>query len=62
MSDNSTLPGCVGFYGAPLAPNGPCEKCSYARLCKHVKVNFVAKTKLQPILALLEDLEQKLRR
>jgi hypothetical protein len=60
-TDNSTLPGCFALYGAPLAPNGPCEKCTYARLCKHVKANFVAKTKLQPILARLEEIERKLK-
>jgi len=61
MSD-STLPGCISNYGVPAPPNGPCEKCSYAQLCKHVKANFVPKTKLQPILAKIEEIEQKLRR
>jgi len=60
-SDCNTLPGCVGYFGAPLAPNGPCEKCSYAPLCKHVKANFVPKTKLQSILAKIEEIERKLK-
>ena len=29
-----TLPGCFGCYGAPIAPNGPCEKCKYAEDCR----------------------------
>jgi hypothetical protein len=59
---DSTLPGCLGYYGTPLPPNGPCEKCSYAQLCKHVKANFVPKTKLQMVLAKLTEIEGKLRR
>jgi hypothetical protein len=61
MSGADTLPGCIGYFGAPLAPNGPCQKCPHLRLCKHVKTNFVPKTKLQPILAKVERLEVAVR-
>jgi|YelNatPaOPRAMG01_1025707.scaffolds.fasta_scaffold82926_3 hypothetical protein len=61
MVDNSTLPGCIGYFGHAIAPNGPCERCGYARLCRHVKLNFVPKAKLQPILAKLEEVERKLK-
>jgi hypothetical protein len=61
MSGADTLASCIGYFGAPLAPNGPCENCNHAPLCKHVKANFVPKTKLQPILARLEEIERKLK-
>jgi len=29
-----TLPGCIGYLGHPIGPNGPCEECGYAAVCK----------------------------
>lgn len=29
-----SLPGCIGYYGAPIAPNGPCETCEVRDICK----------------------------
>ena len=29
-----SLPGCIGYYGFPLPPNGPCETCKVKELCK----------------------------
>jgi hypothetical protein len=57
--DDSALPGCIGYYGCP---DHPCEGCGYAQLCRHVKANFVAKAKLQLVLARLTELKQVLRR
>lgn len=34
MPSNS-LPGCIGFFGFPLAPND-CRKCPHRQLCKSV--------------------------
>ena len=34
MAEAATLPGCIGSYGAPVPPNGPCSECSAAQLCK----------------------------
>ncbi|MHA1711324.1 MAG: hypothetical protein ACTSUS_04580 [Candidatus Freyarchaeota archaeon] len=31
-----TLPGCIGYCGSPLPPNGPCKRCKYAELCKRM--------------------------
>jgi len=31
---SDSLPGCIGYYGFPLAPNGPCEKCAQADFCR----------------------------
>jgi len=31
---DSTLPGCIGYYGFPTAPNGPCAECPEKRLCR----------------------------
>ena len=53
-----TLPGCFGYYGAPLAPNGPCEKCKFAKECRE----FVRKDDeiefLKSILATIEKVER----
>jgi hypothetical protein len=58
---NDSMPGCIGFFGFPIPPNGPCEVCRYKQLCNRVQQKFVPKTKLQPILAKLERLEAVLR-
>ena len=34
--NDSTLPGCVGYFGKPRGPNGPCETCQYRELCRRV--------------------------
>jgi len=31
---SETVPGCFGLYGAPIAPNGPCEACGFRKACK----------------------------
>jgi len=46
-----SLPGCIGYHGFPLAPNGPCEKCAQADLCKRVKANFVPKAEVRVVLS-----------
>lgn len=51
---------CIGYYGFPIAPNGPCSKCKYNVLCQHIRQNFVPKTKLKPILERLEGLERRI--
>jgi hypothetical protein len=43
----------MGYFGFPIAPNGPCEDCHYAQLCKRVKTDFV------PVLAELSELKKK---
>jgi hypothetical protein len=32
-----SLPGCIGNYGHPIKPNGPCQTCRSADLCLHHK-------------------------
>jgi len=56
MIDNS-LPECIGYYGKPVPPNGPCEKCKSQELCRKV----IAKERLQPILAKIEEAQIVLR-
>ena len=34
---SDSLPGCFGYYGFPLAPNDPCEKCAQADLCRKIR-------------------------
>ena len=29
-----SLPGCVGYYGFPIVPNGPCSECPVREICK----------------------------
>jgi hypothetical protein len=61
VNGDSTLPGCIGYFGFPITPNGPCERCGYAKLCRHVRQNFVPKAKLQPILVKIEEMERRLK-
>jgi hypothetical protein len=49
MSTNS-VPGCIGYFGKPTAPNN-CQGCSYADMCKKV----VAKKRLQKLLADVQE-------
>jgi 5-methylcytosine-specific restriction endonuclease McrA len=30
---DSTLPGCIGQFGFPMIPNGPCENCRDQKVC-----------------------------
>ncbi|MEM1607077.1 MAG: hypothetical protein QXW55_02425 [Candidatus Bathyarchaeia archaeon] len=55
-----TIPGCLGYYGIPLPPNGPCEKCETRELCKYTAKHFVPKKKLQPIFQRLLALEKSM--
>jgi|YelNatPaOPRAMG01_1025707.scaffolds.fasta_scaffold38400_5 hypothetical protein len=41
-----SLPGCIGYFGKPIAPNN-CQTCGWANVCKKV----VAKERLAAILA-----------
>jgi len=54
--NDSTLPGCIGYFGKPISPNN-CAKCHYIELCKKV----VAKEKLQAILAKIEEIQAVLK-
>lgn len=29
-----TIPGCMTYYGHPMKPNGPCEKCKCNFICE----------------------------
>ena len=53
----NSLPGCVGFHGKPIAPNGPCERCRYEELCIHVNSNFVPKTALRELLRIVQEIK-----
>ena len=55
MSDNS-VPGCVGFHGRPISPNGPCNTCPYEDLCKSV----IAKKRLKPLVDKILEMETHL--
>jgi hypothetical protein len=54
--NDSTLPGCIGYYGKPIKPNN-CESCQHAKICKKV----VAKDRLKTILIEIEETEEILR-
>jgi len=54
--NDSTLPGCIGYYGKPIKPND-CDQCQYAKVCKSV----VAKDRLRTILIEIEETEEILR-
>lgn len=53
--NDSTLPGCIGYFEAPLPPNGPCGSCKYQEVCRHVRLNFVPKAKLKEVLVLVQE-------
>ena len=59
--NSDTFPCCLGYYGTPLPPNGPCQNCQYASVCLHVTENFVPKAKLDPIMARIERIQAILR-
>ena len=46
-----SLPGCIGYYSFPLAPNGPCENCGQSDLYKRVKADFVPKVEVRVVLS-----------
>jgi len=50
---DSTLPGCIGYYGRPIHPNGPCSSCKYADLCQRV----VSKEWLKPLLTMVWEIK-----
>jgi len=50
MNSNDSLPGCIGYYGQPAAPNN-CQGCSYADMCEKV----IAKKRLQKLLADVQE-------
>ena len=54
-----SLPGCIGYYSFPLAPNDPCESCVQSDLCKRVKANFVPKSEVSVVLGKLEEIAFK---
>jgi len=58
--DDSSLPGCIGYYEAPLPPN-ECSRCPYVKTCRKMRSDFVPKAKLHTVLERLERLEVKIR-
>ncbi|MEM3378096.1 MAG: hypothetical protein QW674_04015 [Candidatus Bathyarchaeia archaeon] len=40
-----TLPGCIGYYAAPLAPNN-CKACKVINLCSQSNMRFVSREAL----------------
>ncbi|MEM0253242.1 MAG: hypothetical protein QXK78_01615 [Candidatus Bathyarchaeia archaeon] len=52
-----TLPGCIGYYGKPTAPNN-CKTCRHAELCVHVSMRFVPKERVKEALAIIDRMEQ----
>jgi len=56
MSEN-TLPSCIGYYGKPKRPSGPCQRCPIEEQCKKV----VAKERLQPVIEKFLEIEAVLR-
>ena len=52
-----SLPGCIGYFGAPIGPNN-CAICKVRKVCK----NVVAKTRLQPFVERLEKVEKIIRK
>lgn len=48
-----SLPGCLGFFELPMPPNGPCNKCPCAEMCKHL----VRKEEIKAILVLVEEIK-----
>ena len=54
--NDSTLPGCIGYYGKPIKPND-CDLCQYAEKCKSV----VAKDRIKTILIEIEETREILR-
>lgn len=35
--------GCCGYFGAPIAPNGPCPSCPSKDLCQYITAHFAPK-------------------
>ena len=61
MSDLESLAGCLGYFEAPLPPNGPCSTCPQREICRYVSKNFVPKERLKPILQRIERLQSIIR-
>ena len=55
MGKTNTLPGCIARFSHPLPPNGPCERCPWARLCRETAE--AVKKRVAPILQKVEELE-----
>jgi hypothetical protein len=53
-----SIPGCAGQYGAPIAENGPCERCFIKELCQKLSN---AKKALGAILDAVVEMRQILR-
>jgi hypothetical protein len=49
MSNNSA-PGCIGYFGKPIAPNN-CQNCGWTEVCKRV----VARERLTPVLDVVRE-------
>ena len=54
MSDLESLPGCLGLYEAPIAPNGPCSECPHRELCKRISINFVPRRAVEELIGKIE--------
>jgi len=59
MAGFESLPGCIGYYGAPSAPNN-CKTCECSELCLRIRMQFIPKNDVKPILAMLGRIEQLL--
>jgi len=58
MSEEAeSLPGCLGYFEAPLPPNGPCFRCPHREICRYVSKQFVPKERLKPLLHRIERLQ-----
>jgi hypothetical protein len=49
MSNNS-VPGCIGYFGKPIAPNN-CQNCLWTKVCQKV----VAKERLASLVAAVQE-------
>ena len=57
-----SLPGCIGYFGAPTPPNPPCEECEYSTPCRKIQAEFVPKPQLERVLRKVEDALAKIKR
>jgi len=54
MSENESLPGCLGYFEAPLPPNGPCRSCPQRELCRKVSIEFVPRKTVVEFISKIE--------
>ena len=51
MADLDLIPRCLGYFGAPIAPND-CRNCKTREVCESI----IAKDRLRPILQRVEKI------